>query len=599
MSTATMSALKPLATFGAPRFHADGDLLALAFGNGGNLFSVEEPGVLRRWDFPSGRQLDWQALSDLETIWAFSRDARLLASGSDDLTLWETGGGRVLHSLPQSSWITALAFGADGNTVATGHDDGVVRVWNLAGETLLQEWKLHRNSISALTFSPHGGVLAAAGEDRVINIFEVSTGLHLGRCVGHTDRIPALTWHPGGEYLVSAGWDGTARVWRIRDQEPVFLFNNHVAQVSAVAFSADGTRFASADWSHQIHLWDFPARRPLHVLLGPQGEIGCLAFSPDGRQLAAGGDVRLHLWDTQSGGIRAGGPPLAARTSLAVLPDGSGLVASAGGAAPRIWNLANPRPLTLPAEGPIHGLAVGGNGHRIAGAAEKSLRLWDQATGKVVLDAEGPEDNLNVVAGSPDGQWFATASNAGADVWVWQAQGGAPALIIPDPLFNCTVEALAFHPDNRRLAIGGIDWMATGGSSGGISIWDLRERCEVAVFPGGATGIAFHPDGRRLAAATTDQSICLWEVASQQFLVELTGHEGVISGLAFSPDGQWLASAGEDRTLRLWTLEGEEHALHELDSQITALAFSPDGRYLFVAQANTTCAQYALADLLG
>src|SRR5262245_16478320 len=82
--------------FGEPQLHTDGDLFALSFAPDGSLWSVEEPGVLRQWNAANGQQLHWLSLSDLETVWTFSRDLRLLASASDDLTLWDISSGQVL-----------------------------------------------------------------------------------------------------------------------------------------------------------------------------------------------------------------------------------------------------------------------------------------------------------------------------------------------------------------------------------------------------------------------------------------------------------------------------------------------------------------------
>src|SRR5262245_3227378 len=80
--------------FGEPQLHTDGDLFALSFAQDGSLWSVEEPGVLRQWNAANGQQLHWLSLSDLETAWTFSRDMRLLASASDDLTLWDISSGQ-------------------------------------------------------------------------------------------------------------------------------------------------------------------------------------------------------------------------------------------------------------------------------------------------------------------------------------------------------------------------------------------------------------------------------------------------------------------------------------------------------------------------
>src|SRR5438094_2411353 len=91
MSAASTS---PLASapvvFGDPQLHTDGDLLGFAFAADGTLWSVEEPGVVRHWNTVSGEQLAHQHFSDLETLWGFSSDGRLVAAASNDLSIWET-----------------------------------------------------------------------------------------------------------------------------------------------------------------------------------------------------------------------------------------------------------------------------------------------------------------------------------------------------------------------------------------------------------------------------------------------------------------------------------------------------------------------------
>src|SRR5437016_4411752 len=138
--------------FGDPHLHTDGDLLALTFAPDGALWSVEEPGVLRQWNAATGQQLAWHSLSDLETVWAFSPDARVLASASDDLSFWEVSSGQVLTAVLQSSWVTALAFHPDPAFLATGHDDGVVRLWDAAGHHLVRAFRLHKRPISTAAF---------------------------------------------------------------------------------------------------------------------------------------------------------------------------------------------------------------------------------------------------------------------------------------------------------------------------------------------------------------------------------------------------------------------------------------------------------------
>lgn len=599
MTAATMPPAASPKVFGEPQLRTDGELLALAFAPDGSLWSVEEPGVLRHWNPNGGHQIEWHSLSDLETLWAFSRDTRVLASASDDLTLWDTSSGHILTALPQPAWVSALGFHPDPSQIASGHDDGIIRLWDISGHQLQLECKHHKRPISAVKISNDGALLAAASEDKTISLWDLTLGKLIGVLRGHTDRIPALVWHPNGKYLVSAGWDTTARVWDVQTLEPVILLNSHSGQVSALAFSEQGDLLACADSSQSIHVWDFGQRKTKFLLKGPQKEIHCLSFSGKAKLLASSGAEVIHLWDTDTGHAIAGaGPRQVTRTSLSLSPDGHHLATNGGGAIGRIWNTQGRIEVArLEETNTLFGLAYSPDGKTLAAAADRHLRLFSMPAGKVQRDLDGPEEAITAVAFSRDGKQIASASNVGTSVWIWNAGDGEPVLLIPDALDGCTIEALAWHPIKPMLAVGGIDWMATGGSNGAVSVWDIANRCEIATFPGGATALAFHPSGEQVASTTLEQSICIWNLGEQQILAELMGHDGPVTSLAYSPDGELLASGGEDRTVRLWNSEGDEIASVELDSQPTALTFSPDGQYLYTGNANTTCCQLKVSDL--
>jgi WD40 repeat protein len=581
--------------FGDPQFHSDGDLLALAFAPDGTLWSVEESGVVRRWDPATGHELAWHSPSDLEDLWAFSADARFLASASNDLSVWDAASGDLLTSLPQPEWVTALAFAPEKTLLATGHDDGTVRFWDAADHQLLHQFELHRRPVSAVAVRPDSRLLASAGEDKLIALWDLAAGHPVGTLAGHTDRIPALAWHPDGRHLVSAGWDTTARVWDTHTLEPVILLNSHAAQVTALALSRDGSLLACADSDNAVHVWNFAARKTLHVLRGTAQDIRCLAFSPDGRRLAfGGGDRVIHVWDPRAGqalsrqSLRA-----RSRARLALSPDGRFLASNGGGSAPRVWDVAT-RQVALQLHTPevVHALAWGRDGRLIAGGTDRHVCLWDAGTGQPRALLDDPEEPTTVLAFSPDSALLASASSSGLPVWLHRVSDGEPVLLIPDPLQHCTVESLAFHPTRPLLAVGGIDWLATGGSDGAVALWDLAERAEIAMFFGGTTAVAFDPAGRRLACASLDRSIQIYDVQSEELLAELMGHDGPASCLAWAPDGSLLASGGDDRTVRLWDpASGEELAARELDTQVQALCFSPDGRSLFTGNGNTTCYQ--------
>src|SRR5262249_22778594 len=162
---------------------------------------------------------------------------------------------------------------------------------------------------------------------------------------------------------------------------------------------------------------------------------------------------------------------------------GKRLASNSGGAALRVWDTATRAVVVEPGGGQhVHAVAWSGDGLRLAGGADTEVLLWDAPRGKQHLTLGGPEGPTTAVAFSPDGLPSGSASSSGVPVWLWRVADGEPVLLIPDPLDGCTVEALAFHPQRRVLAVGGIDWLATGGSDGAIALWDLDQRAEVATF---------------------------------------------------------------------------------------------------------------------
>jgi WD40 repeat protein len=251
-------------------------------------------------------------------------------------------------------------------------------------------------------------------------------------------------------------------------------------------------------------------------------------------------------------------------------------------------------------DGAIHVLAGSPDGKLIAGGGnDNRVRIWDASTGKLEAILEGQKGKVAAAAFSPNGELLATASDVDGMVWLWNVKTLEPVLVIPEAADACTVETLAFHPQGKLLAVGGIDWLATGGSDGAICIWDIQENRSTVVFDRGATRIAFDPTGRWLAAASLSESICLWDMEKNDLARELVGHHESVTSVAFSPDGLRLASGSDDRTLRLWTIpSGDLEAVSTLDSAIKALCFSPDGRYLFTGNGNTTSYQLEVQRLL-
>ena len=593
------------ATYGEPRFYTEGDVAALAFvapESGGGIRTVDETGVLKHWTL-EGRLTRRDYLSDLETVWAFAPGGGRLASGNDDLILWDCAAGSLAARIPQDTWVSAIYFGPGGAQVACGLDSGVVAVYDAQTFAELGRFDASGAAISALAIDPAGRYLATAAEDRVVRVFALADFAQVGEYTSHTDRVPALAWSSDGNLLVSAGWDTSARVWKPGQSDPLILLNSHAEQVHDVAFSPAGNLLAAVDSDLDITLWADPvAGKVGRVLRGHTDEIRAVAFSPDGKLLASGGADRVvHLWDVASGQLLAGPSPQSSHgVALVPRPGGKLWLASSGGARPRLFDAATAEaiPLDLPSSVSV---AASADGRWLVwGGADHTARLMDLSqTPPAVSELEATKPPVGSVAVSPDGSLVAHTSPTDGLVWLWPTSGGEAKLILIEAADGCTLETLAFHPDGTRVAVGGIDILSTGERDGAVCVWNLATQEKDATFDYGVTALAYDPAGRYLAGAGIENQVYLFDLATEELVFKLEGHTDKIHAVAFSPDGSYVVSGGADQTIRVWdALSGRLVVAREFDRPVLGLAFGPGGASLFAGNGDATLDRIDFARLI-
>jgi WD40 repeat protein len=601
--TATLSPLVSK-SFGEPYFHTDGDIAALAFAKNGNVWSIDDTGLLRQWS-PEGKMLSRAFLSDLETLWAFSGNAELLASGNDDLMLWDVGEGQLLARIKQKSWVTVVAFTPDGQTVASGHDDGKVRLWDVASKKMTGEIAAHPKPVSAIQFNPSGDRLATAGEDRQVRVWNAQTHQNIVSLASHTDRIPALTWSMDGRLLVSAGWDTSARVWQPgASPDPLMLLNSHADQVMTATFAPKGGLLACADSDYVITLWANPTEgKTSLVLTGHVDEVRALAFNAEGTLLASGGvDRVVHIWDTRTGKLVAG-PTGKAKHDLAYVSGDSPKLASTGATTFRLWDVASGAEVAPSNDGPAHSVAASRDGRWLAvGGTDHFTRLYDlRSPGSPPAKLEATKPPVGSLAFSPDGSFLVATSPADGLAWIWNTEkpSSDAELILIEAADGCTLETCAVDSTGQFIAVGGVDYLSTSDRDGAVCVWDRTTKLKSATFDHGVYALAFDPQGRFLAGAGIDDLVYIWDVSSEREVFRLEGHSERINAVAFTQDGSYLVSGGDDMTMRIWdVLSGRLIVSREFDSAIQSLAFSTDGQFLFSGNGNTTCYQFDFKKLM-
>ncbi|MDZ8050902.1 MAG: protein kinase domain-containing protein [Aulosira sp. ZfuVER01] len=270
--------------------------------------------------------------------------------------------------------------------------------------------------------------------------------------------------------------------------------------------------------------------------------------------------------------------------SVAISPDGR-LFASNSDRTIKLWDIATGKEIfTLNGHTQrVNVVAISPNGKTlVSGSDDNTIKVWNLSTGKVIHTLIGHSDSVHTLVISPDGTTLASGSDDNT-IKVWNLETGEHLRTLAGHEF--WVRSMAISPDGKILASGSFDKT--------IKLWNLSKGYAIRTLKGDdktITALAISPDGRTLASANRDRIIKLWNLSTGKEIRTLIGHDTTVTSLAISPDGQTLASGSRDRTIKLWNLfTGEEFlTLTGHTNTVTSLSISPDGKTLISGSEDNT-----------
>lgn len=278
--------------------------------------------------------------------------------------------------------------------------------------------------------------------------------------------------------------------------------------------------------------------------------------------------------------------------SVAISPDGKTIVSSGGDRTIKLWNFATGKQISsLNAYSQqVNVVAISPDGKTlVSGSDDNTIKIWNLATQKQIRTLTGHSDSVHALAISADSETLVSGSDDNT-IKIWDLATGEQIRTLVGHTF--WVRSLAISPNGVILASGSFDKT--------IKIWNLTKGYSIRTLEGNyqtVTAVAISPDGKTLASGSRDRTIKLWNLTTGKEIRTLAGHANTVTSVAFSTDGKIVASASRDRTIKLWnSATGEEIlTLTGHTNTVTSVTFSPDGKTLVSGSEDNTIKVWQLS----
>ena len=437
-----------------------------------------------------------------------------------------------------AAWASAL----DGTLLALGRSDGSIRMESMTSGAPPVLQQAPGSRALSLCFSRNGKMLAAGRENRRVTVWDLGSGQIRHDYADHDEPVVFLDFCLLDQALV--GCEAGRVIWtrRLGQEGPRRLLPGVESQTSILCLDPGGRFCAAGSKNKPVTVWDLESGTRLGSYCPSARFLDDLAFTPDGQTLVfACQDERLRGWRFQdasdAGRVLTGHQ--AAALALAFSPNGA-LLAS--------------------------------------GSADHTIKLWDVKTKRLLLTLRAHDEAVTALSFFPE-QNLITSVGLDGKVILWnlirdESRSGEIAAK-PTVLLGSgePLHALATSTDCVHLAVAG--------SSGSISIWNIRNKVVETTFrghDGPISVLAYSANPGVMASAGKDGTVRFWDMKSHPAAPHTHAFAGAMRAVAFSSDGLMAVAGGDSGDAPMWDMVDWKirNSLAGNPRSITSMALSPE-----------------------
>ena len=213
---------------------------------------------------------------------------------------------------------------------------------------------------------------------------------------------------------------------------------------------------------------------------------------------------------------------------------------------------------------------------------DKTVKIWDAATGAEVFSFSGHTNVVTAVEFTPDGKYVVSGSlDQTVRIWSIEEQRLVDTLEDFGTPYVSGISCLTISKDGKYLV--------SGNEKGMVVVWNLENKQRVDAFrmTDGLKSVLISADNRYVVLASKEHSIKILDLDKGEIVDVLSGHTDGVNSLAFSSDYRFLVSASGDKTIKVWDFYKRKlHKSFDNGKWVDYASLSPDNKYIVSASGD-------------